>query len=265
MSRPSHIRVRTKDKLLIQDINKKVQAKNRRLRAKGIAFQFDTQPIGEFKTRKEFNQYVEKQRSFLNRSNLNYQFVKDDGQWVSKRELNEFNRTYTKTKSGAVVPKKLAREYERTVKRINKQKQKEKNRIGNEVFKSRGVKTPHTIAERNAIRVGKKYSYLMEFKEDYTQFKSEADLRKRLEDIKKRHSGNWIRQKQEGYRESYIKALQNQLGGVSAPLQEKVSKMSLKKFIHLYYTEDLADIEFIYDKFDAIFKFQEISNILEGA
>ena len=51
----------------------------------------------------------------------------------------------------------------------------------------------------------------------------------------------------------------------SRPLQEKVSKMSLKKFIHLYYTEDLADIEFIYDKFDAIFKFQEISNILEGA
>lgn len=105
----------------------------------------------------------------------------------------------------------------------------------------------------------------MEFKEEYTQFKSEAELRNRLEDIKKRHSGNWIRQKQEGYRESYLKALQNQLGGMSVPLQEKVSKMSLKKFIHLYYTEDLADIEFIYDKFDAIFKFKEISNILEGA
>lgn len=53
----------------------------------------ETPSIEEFSTRKEFNEWKNRQSSFTNRANTNYQFVKNDyGVVSSKRRINEIDR-----------------------------------------------------------------------------------------------------------------------------------------------------------------------------
>ncbi len=66
--------------------------------------------LEEFSTRKEFNEFKEKIRSFTNRNNLNYQFVKNKyGVVANKKQINEIIRN---TKKAQKLAKEQIKEVE---------------------------------------------------------------------------------------------------------------------------------------------------------
>src|SRR6185312_2450656 len=75
-----------------------------------ISGELELPSIGEFKTRKEFNEWKDKQRRFVSRSNLSLQFVKNPyGVVASKREIMD---TQLNTRVAQRLADKLLKEHE---------------------------------------------------------------------------------------------------------------------------------------------------------
>ena len=114
MARPPRIRITKRDRDEFKRLARNTKAKIRRTSENyGIDLSGEVNipdSIEEFSTRKEFNKWKQRQKSFTNRYNLDYQFVKNPhGVVASKSEIRRIERA---TKRAQINARRKRREIE---------------------------------------------------------------------------------------------------------------------------------------------------------
>lgn len=109
------IRITKRDKEEYRRLRRNTKAKIRRVKQNyGVDLEGEVPlpELNEFQTRKEFNEWKELQRSFTNRANTEYQFVKNEYDVVaSKKELNQIERATKRAQR--VADKKIKEQLDR--------------------------------------------------------------------------------------------------------------------------------------------------------
>jgi hypothetical protein len=227
VSKQRNIRVRGVDRELIQKLNKRVSSKKSRLRKKGIEIdEFQTQGVTTFNTRAEFNAYVQRMERFTNPHNLNHQ--------------------YLKTANDLVLTKKEVNEYERQIKRINAIKARKQKEIEKLNVRNLGADTGTTVGKMGAYTQNKKFGGLTPLTKNIDVFQSREDFKKYIENMKENFKGDFLKKRDALYKENYLKAIAN-IHGTDSKLYKIVDKTSIKRFMNLYYTENLTEMTYLYD------------------
>lgn len=240
MPRQRNIRIRGVDRELIQSLNKRVSSKKSRLRKKGIEIEdFQTQGVTTFTNRAEFNKYVQHMERFVNPHNLSHQYVK--------------------TANNLVLTKKEVNAYEREIKRINAAKQKRRKQIEKLVV---GTGTGTTVGEMAGYTKNQKYGGLSPLVKNIDVFRSKKDFKNYMETLKENFKGDFIRKRDALYKENYLKGIEN-IHGKDTDLYKIVSKTSLKDFMHLYYTEFITEMTYLYDKVLRMAVYDEVLRIFK--
>lgn len=243
MLKQRNIRIRGVDRELIRTLNKRVSSKKSRLRKKGIELEgFDTQGVTSFNTRAEFNRYVKQMQSFTNPHNLSHQYVKTANDLVlTKKELNQ---------------------YEREIKRINTAKQKRRKEIEKLDATLHGRGTGATIGQLAGYTKNQKYGGLAPLTKNIDIFRSKADLKKYMENLKENFKGDFIKKRDVLYKENYLKGIEN-IHGRDTDLYKIVHKTSIKDFMKLYYTEFITEMTYLYDKVLRMAVYDEVLTIFK--
>lgn len=243
MSKQRNIRVRGADRELIQKLNKRVSSKKSRLRKKGIEIEdFQTQGVTTFSTRAEFNKYVQRMESFTNPHNLSHQYVK--------------------TASDLVLTKKELNEYDRQIKRINTMKEKRRRQIEKMDATIQGKDTGTTLGQMAGYAKNQKYGGLAPLTNNIDIFRDKMDFKKYMENLKDKFKGDFIKKRDALYKENYLKGIEN-IHGKNTDLYKIVDKTSLKDFMHLYYTEFITEMTYLYDKALRMAVYDEVLNIFK--
>ncbi|MCU7526204.1 MAG: hypothetical protein HF308_17145 [Ignavibacteria bacterium] len=245
MSRRPKIRVTSRDKALLRNINKKVSAKKSRIKNKyGMFVDVQTKSIKDFKTRAEFNAYRDQMNSFLNPHNQSYQ--------------------YHKTKGGAVVTKKEYNETQRALKRINRIKEQETKRLRNKPFMQGKKPTQYTVGEQEKLMGDVRYKDNKPLKNKAEQFKDRESFIEWANKLEKNYKGDWITKRNEDYRDNYIKGLQNVFTAHPERvemLKQHIERLTLPQFMEFYYSNTIGNIGYIYLPTDQSAKLERIERV----
>lgn len=228
----------------VRRINKLVQNKQSRLRVnKNLEVQdVDTVKYKEFNSRREINSYLREMNQFLEKK-------------ADFRVTNE---------KGANLQYSEVQEIERTIKRVNKQKENQWNQVKDLPYKHRGVDTGLTVEQQANPTIGMgdpKFSDFKPVKFNVGRFRTEKEFREWVKEKEKLYDRDWLKRQNELYRSNYIKSMENNLGHASKELQEHIRNMPLDEFIKQYYTENNAHINFVYDKLAVQSRVQELERV----
>jgi hypothetical protein len=204
-----------------------VSGKKSRLRKKGIDIEMPTTGATQFKTRAEFNDYVKQMQSFINPHNMNYQYVKNtQGVVFTKKELNEL---------------------ERQIKTINRLKESKRKEIERLKLKHKGKELEFTALDQMTFMKDKRYENLIPLTFNPNRYRNKKELGRHLSQLKTNIKANYLQKMDRTYKDNYLSAVET-LHGLTSELYKVVDKMPLKKFMQFYYTENLADIKYLYDE-----------------
>lgn len=228
----------------VRRINRNVQNKKSRIRMDlGLeVIGAETVKFKDFSSRKEINSYIKKMSKFLDR--------KTDPSLTNLK--------------GAELKRSVVKQAKKEIDRINQLKQAEREKYANEPFLDRGKQTGLTIAERGMFG-DNRYTELKPLKFNPHRFRDNKELKQWLGLKKKIYKGDFIKRKNELYRDNYMKALINVFGkSETKALRREIMNMDLDAFTKKYYQENLADINFIYDFQEAMVKLNTIRDLFDG-
>jgi hypothetical protein len=228
----------------VRRINKLVQNKQSRIRTQtGLEVEgVDTTKYKNFSSRKEINRYLNDMSQFLDRQ-------------------ADFN---VQNQKGVSLNYSDIKEVEKEIKRINKRKEEEFDKFKDLPFKHRGVPTGLTVEQQANPVIGMgdiKFADLRKKQFNPHRFESQKQLEKYKEGLFQTHQGDFTRKRNELYKENYLKALHNEFGWEGRHLYEHISSMPLDEFIKLYYTENNANILFVYDEFSRKVRIKELESV----
>lgn len=236
MSRRSKARISRREKSELQRLNRNANAKIKRIEkdfgkeALDMIPQVGTKKLKDLKgmTRSEINEYKDQLERFTRRGNMNYQFVKNEG--------------------GRVIGTKAeVQQAEREVRRINRIKEQHARKSDKNPFRSRGKETGMTVGERRGLGDPRYNYHNLNF--DVNQFGSRQTFKQFVDRVDQQYEGDFMTRRNKQYRRNYRVALINQLGKSpeTIALARHIHKMDLEEFMEMYYTEDIGDINFLYD------------------
>jgi hypothetical protein len=229
LSRPYNIQDRTRDKLA--DLNKRVSNKKSRYRReKNIELNPLVQTIkpSEFTSRKQVEKYMRDMNRFLNRKT---QFIQ-----------NESGKIFT--------AENVKRYYHKEIERINKQKEREFNRVKNLKIQVMGKELNQTLGERLKTAPENLFPNLHKLKGGLNRFSSEKEMLKVVKDSFQEgyFRGQFIKRTDRQYKRNFIESLDTVFGKKSARLKKYIQKMSLNDFMDVYYsTLGNIDIDYVYE------------------
>lgn len=201
-----------------------------------------TKNIKDFKTRDEFNAYKQQMESFLNKHNLNYQYVKNP--------------------HGVVVTKKEMNEIERTLKRVNRIREEEVKRRRKMPFKHGKKPTEFNVGEQEKLMGDTRFRESKhKVKNNFHNMKNYSDYEEWKKEVEEEFGGNYRDKRSQGYKDRYIKGLENIFGDESKQLIKHIEKMPLGDFMDVYYSNTIGNISYIYLPADRSAK---LKNIGEG-
>jgi hypothetical protein len=245
------IRVTAKDKLLIEKLNKRVSDRKYDVRKRyGEKIAVDTQGITAFNTRAEFNAYKQRIEKFLAAPLQQFVAAKPKPVRVAKPYVN---------KKGTELPKAELKKLEQKYKSVNAAKLRQEQKIdalmGYEGF----------VQDRIALG-DPKYARFIPLKFNPDRYTSLKEFEEHKQQFFKTFEGNWIFRQDKQFKDvNYLEALREKIGeviGLDDPdylrLKRHIEKMSVKKFMQLYYTRYFTSIGFLYDEFEARDKLNRI-------
>lgn len=234
--------IRNKDVERLKKLQTSTSRKQKRLsNLFDVNVNIDIKPITEFSTRKEFNKYVSELEQFTDRSQFRY--VKNEHGVVVQRE------TYTKIKQ--------------EVAQVNRENKKRLRQIEKKKFKSRGKETDERVRDRKLMG-DTRYNEFKEKKFNFDRFRSVKELQEYEKSLKQKTDKKFYDNKAKRYKANYITGLENVFGKMAKKLIAKVKAMPLDEFMNLYYTEDIANINFMYEFMDVIAKLSELEIIFNA-
>jgi hypothetical protein len=229
----------------VRRINKLVQNKQSRLRRQeGLEVtNVATNKYKEFNSRKEINKYLTEMNAFLH----------------NKKDFKVENV------HGVEINYSEIKEVEKAVRKTNRQKEKLWDNIKDLPFKHRGVPTGLTLAQRKDPILGMgdvRFADLEPVKFNVHSVFTQRDWEKKKTKLLKLYGeGNYLQKLNELYKENYITAMQNALGDDSKKLQQHIKSMSLEDFMRETFSENNADINFVYDRLAIKTRVQELERI----
>lgn len=243
MPRNPTIRIRQKDVELIEKLNIRARRKQNRLSTKfNVNIDIPRSGVETFSTRSEFNKYVREIRAFT--------------------DYKAFR--YVKTDNGAVLPRSVIQEAKEAVKAANKTRSKEAKRILGKEFTDRSIGSGFSVRESRYMMGDGRYQYLKPIKMNVNRFRSEKELAEFTRAIKEANSAKAIEKRNREFRANYLQALKTTYGKQSAQLRKAIKKLSLKQFMEIYYTENIAGFDFVYTVFGPPTELEELKAIFDA-
>ena len=216
---------------------------NKGLHVEGI----NTQKYKEFDSRRDIERYVKSMKQFLDR-NADFKVSNNNGASMQYSEIQEI---------------------EKRVISVNKQKKKQWNMVKDQQYKHNGHATNLTVEQQADPSFGigdPHYAVFKPVELNYQRFRSEKEFRDWAQEKKQVWTNDYMKRVNEMYKESYLKALENvfsDLGDEYTKLRKHINDMPMSEFINRYYTENLADIDFVYDKIEARKKLKQLHKTWE--
>jgi hypothetical protein len=229
----------------VRRVNKLVQNKQSRLRRQeGLEVtDVSTNKYKEFNSRKEINNYLKEMNAFLH----------------NKKDFKVENV------HGVEIKYSEIKEVEKAVRKTNRQKEKLWDSIKDLPFKHRGRPTGLTLAQRKDPIVGMgdvRFADLENVKFNVHSVFTPRDWEKKRDKLLKLYGdGNYLQRLNELYKANYITAMQNALGEDSKKLQQHIRNMSLEDFMRETFSENNAEITFVYDRLAIKTRVQELERI----
>ena len=244
MSRNSPIRIRQKDVELIKKLNVSAKRKQNRLRKNfNVNIDMTLRGVETFSTRKEFNQYVKQLQTFTDRKNFRY----------------------IRNEEGLVMPREMLNEIKKAVKEANKVRKQVSKQILPKEMTVAGKGSGFTVGESTYMMGQGKFQYLKPIELNIDRFRNIKEAEEYLKRVKEQNTLEAFKERDKTYKENYMKALTSTFGNQAKKLKKLVKKMSLANFMKVYYSENLAGIDFIYDFEEAKSKLETLMTIFENA
>jgi hypothetical protein len=231
----------------IRKLNRNVQNKQSRIRMKtGLETEgFQTVRYDQFNSRKEIEQYKKNMSTFLDKK-ANFGVMTDGGVMLEYSDV---------------------RELEKRIKKVNKRKTSEFDKIKDLPFKVRGQETNITVGQQADPEVGMGDSRFSEFRGlsfNPHRFESNRELKKRIDRMDELYKGNFVQRKQEFLRNNYLKGME-EAGLLSMRKGQQIKtwimEMSATEFNTMFYTESNASINFLYEKIAKKARLEELDHI----
>lgn len=218
-------KINKKEKAALQKLNQSANRKKVNIRKNyNMMVDVEVKTLKELQSmsRKEINDYKENLKSFTNRYNLNYQYVKnEDGETIgTKLDVQRFER-------GKAL--------------VNRQKKEREARL---------KKTKFTVAGRDTGITAYDYGIIGDPDRRENQIKADPkklDRETFQEWLEKLDGGKYMDDLNEQWRQNYITGLENVFGAQAWKLIGHINNMDIKDFIKMAEGEKFASIEYIYD------------------
>lgn len=230
LARPPQIRLTKNDRAEYAKLAKNSKAKIRRtLKNYGVDLSqdIDIPNIEQFQTRKEFNEWKEKQSSFLNKNNLRFQFVKNIyGVVATKSEIN-----------------KIARD----TKRAQRLADEERKAIANKPLIVGGKVQVATVGQQ-MLQMGGRNTFGISRPPDFNfnSVRSKYDLEKKKINMSERSDPAFFDKRKDQMRKNYIKMLEDMFNSDANEIIEKIKQIHPEDFYELYI---MANNEFDFNEF----------------
>jgi hypothetical protein len=218
MPRRVPIRITANDKTEYARLVKNTRAKiNRTQKNYGIDLsnQINIPSLENIKTRKEYNEIVEKMNSFTNRANTYFQFKKNDyGVVASKHDIWEF---------------------EQNKKRANRKARREIKKIEDLPMYNDGQQTEETVGQAMKKMQRPSPAGISEIKDTkFEEFRSQDSFKKATMKAKKKSEPKYYDKRKETMKANYIKALEKAFNSDAQKLASDINKMSANEFFEMY-------------------------------
>lgn len=228
----------------VRRLNKLVQNKQSRLRKnKGLeTVGVETNKYQEFNSRRQVESYLKKMENFLQKK-ADFKVQNEHGAKLQYSEIQEM---------------------EKVIRRVNKQKKEQWNKVKDLEYYHRGQPTGLTVDEVADPVIGYGHAKFADFKPvkfNPGRFRSEKEFKQWAKEKEQLYTKDYMNRKNELYRENYLKGLQNVFDSEAKDLYKHIKEIPIEDFIKMYYTENNAHIAFIYDKLARKTKLNELSNI----
>ena len=234
--------IRNKDIEKLKKLQVSARRKKKRLsNLFDVDIDIDIKPITSFGSRKEFNKYISQLETFTDRSNFRY----------------------VKNKHGVVVPRETYNKLKQEVAQLNKENKKRLRKIEKKKFKSRGKETDENVRDRKLMG-DTRYNEFKPKKFNFDRFRNKKELEEYEKSLKQKTNPKFYVKREKRYKKNYVTGLKNIFGKMSDKLVDKIKKMDLDDFMDLYYTEDIADINFMYEFMDVMAKLRELEMIFDA-
>jgi hypothetical protein len=224
------IRLTEKDKKEFAKLTKSAKQKIRNVNKKygvNLEGEVEFKKLGEFQTRDEFNKWKQRQASFTNRNNLNYQFVKNEYDVVaSKAKINKIQRDVKRAQNVADKLMKQTVNKPRVVK-------------GGQVAGTLGQKMLQ-MAKPNAAGIFRPKDF------DFRNIRSQHRLDEVSENMEKRANPKYRDGRTERMRERYVEKLYNVFNSDADNLVKRIMDMPVEEFYDMYQMIDEFDFNEIY-------------------
>jgi hypothetical protein len=189
-----------------------------------LSTQIEIPSIESFSSRKQFNEWKQKQSSFTNRANTHFQFEKNE--------------------HGVVASKHLLFEITTNTKKAQKMADERNQELAGKPFIV-GGKEYGTLGQRAQLMAKPNLSIVQRPSDfDFSKIRSQRQLLERLENVRKKADPEHVNRRMEYFREKYIESLEHHFNNEADPVIEKIRKMPADDFYELYK---------IYDEFDILF------------
>lgn len=225
------IRIRQQDEDIFKKVTNSAKSKLRRVNKNygiDLSDEINLMKLDEFKTRKEFNTWVENMQRFTNRNNQRYQFVKNEyGLVMNKKELNELIRISKQNQRLAKQKIKEALNLDAL-----KNKQKEVQRLKEQTL---------MLGEANVT--GITVPPIFNFK----QFRTTRTLKRAIDNIYKRSNPEFYDTRSERMKDNFIRSLEGSFNSNADKLVSMLRNMSGQDFYELYMSDRLVFDFSLYD------------------
>lgn len=214
----------------LANINKRARQKISRIKTRyGVSVDIDVNK--SFSTLKEYNAYVKKIESFLDRKNPDYSFSKNEyGVVFTKREIQQAKEIVNKTN-----------------KALSKRNKKLKN-------KKSSNEPSRMVDTRN--------SAIKKVKFNKNNFTSKEGFKRFLSNTKKKGTKKYSDEKLKQFKRNYIKSLNDVFGEMSRNIVNKIKKMNDIDFYNTYMeNENSASFDFIYLFLDVMTKLNQLNEV----
>lgn len=231
--------IRNKDVERLKKLQISARRKKRRLsNLFDVDVDVEIKPITSFESRQEFNKYISQLETFTDHSNFRY----------------------VKNEQGLVITRERYNKIKQEVAQVNRENKKRLRKIEKKKFKSRGKETDEKVRDRKLMG-DTRYNEFKPKKFNFNRFRSEKELNDYEKSLKQKTDPKFYDKKAKRYKDNYITGLKNVFGKMANKLISKVKTMDTDEFMNLYYTEDIANINFMYEFMDVMAKLSELEMI----
>jgi len=210
----------------IKKLNQKISQKKSRIKTR-YGVEVNIPSIDTSLRGKDLAKSIDNAKSFLNRNNQKYQYVR-----------NEKGVVFTKAE---VTRSKLLFD------RINRINEKELKKLSKEQYTVEG-RVVGTIGSINSVRA-RSLNERYKFNFNIDRFRSKREFETFVQRKQETYKGDFIKRRRHRYRANYIGALREAFGDASdvEQLIGKITQLDLDVFYRLSMTSDERNIEFVYN------------------